>query len=247
MKDPDTGIGGRDGRFPVTRPSAIEAARSGDPAVREGGHGRIVAAYWKPAYVHVRFKWRASNEEAKDLVQGFFTQALEKGFLEQHDPAKASFRTWLRTCLDRFVSKEREATSRQKRGGGLLESLDFDAAERSLAGSPGPSPEEAFHAEWIRSLLELALGDAREKLDATGRGVNFELLRAADLDAGDGGARPSYAELSARFGLPVTKVTNYLHVARAEVRRALVERLRELTSSEDELRAELRRVLGTGA
>ncbi|HEY7924248.1 MAG TPA: hypothetical protein VII62_13770, partial [Vicinamibacteria bacterium] len=55
---------------------------------------------------------------------------------------------------------------------------------------------------------------------------------------------PDYATLAREFALPVTQVTNHLAWARRELRRLVLERLRELTASEDEYRAEARGLLG---
>src|SRR5580704_15868255 len=112
----DTLIGGSSCRFPQTGHTVIGQLASEDDALRALAYEKIVGAYWKPAYKYVRLKWKASNEDAKDLIQGFFTRALDKGFLRQYDSAKASFRTYLRTCLDRFGATERQSAQRLKRG-----------------------------------------------------------------------------------------------------------------------------------
>jgi len=91
-----TKIGGRSGQFPVTQWSAILAARSKDPHQRSRGLEAVAAAYWKPIYMYFRLRWGKSNEDAKDLTQGFFTRVIEKEFLDSFDPAKASLRTFLR-------------------------------------------------------------------------------------------------------------------------------------------------------
>ena len=39
-------------------------------------------------------------------------RALEKDFFDGYDPEKGSFRTYLRTCLDRFVANEKKAAVR---------------------------------------------------------------------------------------------------------------------------------------
>ena len=75
----DTDIGGGQSRFPATRHSAVVASASADPEERTRAFGTLVTSYWKPVYKYVRIKWNAGNEEAKDLTQGFFTQAMEKG------------------------------------------------------------------------------------------------------------------------------------------------------------------------
>ena len=86
----DTSIGGPCSRFPQTQRSVIADLRSADATFRSSAYEKIVAVYWKPAYKHVRLRWRTSNKDAKDLVQGFFTNALDKAFFHDFDPALAT-------------------------------------------------------------------------------------------------------------------------------------------------------------
>ena len=60
----------------------------------------------------------AGPEDAQDLTQEFFTRAFEREYLSRYDPAKARFRTFVRTCLDGFLANEDKAAARLKRGGG---------------------------------------------------------------------------------------------------------------------------------
>ena len=69
-------------------------------------------------------------------------------------------------------------------------------------------------------------------------------LRALRPGGARRGERPSYAQLAAEHGLAVTQVTNFLAAVRRELRRRVLARLRELTASEEEYRAEARNVLG---
>src|ERR1035438_8989546 len=132
--DADTQIGGHNARFPDTRPSAISAAVSDDAARRRPGQEALVSAYWKPVYRYIRIRWRCSNEDAKDLTQGFFAAAIDKKFFEGYDARKGTFRTFLRVCLDRFLANARKFATRQKRSGELVV-LDAE------------SPEEIFERE----------------------------------------------------------------------------------------------------
>src|SRR5579864_8145542 len=113
--DLDTSIGGNQSRFPETRRSAILDLASEDPARLAAASETLIAGYWKPVYKYIRVRWNQSNEDAKDLTQAFFTRVLEKQFFTAYDPAKARFRTYLRTCLDAFLSNESKAASRVKR------------------------------------------------------------------------------------------------------------------------------------
>jgi RNA polymerase sigma factor (sigma-70 family) len=228
--DPDTDIGGPLHKFPVTNHSAIAGARSDDELIRRRAFDVILTSYWKPVYKYVRLKWQASNEDAKDLTQGFFANAFEKNHFAGYDATKASFQTFLRTCLDGFIANERKAGARLKRGGDMDHyQLDFAAAEDELATHATASslnPEEYFHREWMRSMFAMAVETLRERCVESGRTVRFQLFERYDLND-DRDA--SYASLTEEFGLDVTTVNNYLAAARRDFRRIVLEKFRETT------------------
>jgi RNA polymerase sigma factor (sigma-70 family) len=244
--DPDTDIGGAQQRFPITNQSAIAAARSADQAVRQRAFTTILNSYWKPAYKYVRLKWNANNEDAKDLTQGFFANAFEKNHFANYDARKASFQTFLRTCLDGFIANERKAGQRLKRGGDANHfQLDFLSAEDELAlhaANVDLSPEEYFHREWVRSMFTLAVDALRDRCEETKRNVHFQLFEAYDLRDDD--ANVSYASLAEQFGLDQTTVNNYLAATRRDFRRIVLEKLREITATDEEFRTEARSLLG---
>ena len=232
--------------FPSTRHSAVVAIRSQDPGERSRGYDAIVAAYWRPAYIHLRHRWAAAPEDARDLVQGFFADAFEKGTLERFEPGRARFRTWLRVCLDGYAGHAREAAAALKRGGGWTRVvLDFEGAERiaSELQVAGADPDEVFRREWARSVLEGALADLARYADERGQAAAFQMFMTVDVES-DGATRPTYEELAQAHGLPITTVTNHLHRMRREFRRAALERIRALTLDDQEFRDEARALLG---
>jgi RNA polymerase sigma factor (sigma-70 family) len=247
--DSDTGLGGRRDRFPSTRQSVLAAASTGSAGLRREALETVIESYWKPVYKYVRIHWRKSNEEAKDLTQGFFASLLERGLIERYDLARAAFRTYLRMCVDGYVSHEHEAELRLKRGGAArFVQLDFEQAERELSlGAGQTSMEDLFHREWQRHLFSLAIDDLREHCIATSRLVPFRLFEQYDLSDAPGGARPTYDQLAREHGLPVTTVTNHLAWARRELRRLVLERLAAITSGDREFRREARSLLGSDA
>jgi RNA polymerase sigma factor (sigma-70 family) len=246
--DPETGRPGSGGRFPPTRLSVVAAVRDADPEVRRRAEGALAAAYWKPVYKLLRVRWRLDREDAEDLTQEFFAAALSKGTFERYDPAKARFRTYLRTCVDGLAANQRKAAGRLKRGGSAPHlSLDFAGAEEELqrhGAGEELDVEEYFHREWVRSLFGLAIEDLRRWSETAGKAVCFRLFERYDLEGADAPERPTYSELAAETGLPVTQVTNHLAAARRELRRLVLARLRELTGSEREFRDEARLILG---
>lgn len=223
------------------------AVGSDDPVERARAFERLVRAYWKPVYKHLRVRWRLPDEQAADLTQGFFARALEQRMFSTYDPARALFRTYLKLCLDRHVLKDAESRQRQKRGGGVVTlSLDFPAAERELEGLVPPSPdtiESYFDREWTRHLVGMTVDALRERCEQSGKQLTFQVFQRYVLED-DSAERPPYAQLASELGIKVSDVTNYLAFARREFRRLLLEQLREITGSEEELAAEARALLG---
>lgn len=233
--DPDTRIGGAAARFPDTRRTAVLRAGCEDEAVRRVAHQHILEAYWKPVYKYIRWKWRESNDAAKDLTQGFFTRALARDSFADWDPVQASFRTFLRLCVDRFVANEREFAGRRKRNAAGTESVD-----EASAADPFDC-DEYLHREWIRQVFALAVASLQDKYRARRREAAFRAFEMYDL-AQD--ARPSYMEIAAVLNVPSTQVTNYLAAARRDLRRIVLDKLRELTATDREFRSEARAMLG---
>jgi RNA polymerase sigma factor (sigma-70 family) len=242
MSDPDTGIGGNASAFPATHNSAVRAIASPDSSTRSRGYERLIAAYWKPVYKYIRIKWRMNNEDAKDLTQSFFTRAIEKRFFYAYDVDKGAFRTYLRICLDRFLSNEREHSRRLKRSGELAAiDMDFDGAESEVSlggGSSTDSFESYFEKEWTRALFSAALAGLREDCRARGKEIQTRLFERYDLEDDD--PEISYAQLAGEFGISATDVTNHLASARRAFRRILIAKLREITATEREFRSEAR-------
>ena len=233
--------------FPGTRLSVVERTRSGDEETRRIALSTIIEAYWKPAYKYLRVKWTLDPDQAADLTQEFFASTVEKEVVEKYDPARARFRTYLRMCLDGFASNARKAERRLKRGGGVtLVPLDFETAEGEIASHEpaiGADVDELFYREWVRALLERSVADLKRHAEHAGRPEMFEVFARYDLvDEGD--ARPTYTAIAAALNLTAATVTNHLAAMRRQFRKIVLERLRELTSSEEEWETEAARLLG---
>jgi RNA polymerase sigma factor (sigma-70 family) len=233
--------------FPATRLSVVERTRSGDEETRRVALATIIEAYWKPVYKYLRVKWALGPDEAADLTQEFFTSTLEKEVVEKYDPARARFRTYLRLCLDGFASNVRKAERRLKRGGGVtIVPLDFETAEGEIASHEpvaGADVDEMFYREWLRALMDRAVADLKRHAESAGRPIMFEVFARYDL-LDEAETRPTYAELARELDLTAATVTNHLAAMRRQFRTIVLDRLRELTSSEEEWEAEAARLLG---
>ena len=104
-----------------------------------------------------------------------------------------------------------------------------------LAGTAA-SPLEDLRRVVLAAVEELrGVSEAREKQKA------FKLFEAYDLTDEE---NISYADLAARFSLPLSEVNNQLAWARREFRRIALERLRALCDSQDEFVREAKALFG---
>jgi DNA-directed RNA polymerase specialized sigma24 family protein len=233
----------RDG-FPFTRWSVLSAAVSDVPEKRRLGVAKIAETYWRPLYVYLRIKHRLPAADAQDALQGFLAELWSGDALASFDPAKARFRTWLRVCLDHWFANMRRAERAEKRGGrSELISIDFagvDSFVDQMERREREEPESRYEQEWIRALYEFAVEATRRKYTEAGKAADFGMFERYALS----GESVSYEDLSRASALPVTTVTNRLAAVRRELRRAVLDQLRELTATEEEFRAEAERVLG---
>jgi len=222
----------------------VASLGNSEPEVRRAAFDALATAYWKPVFKYVRLKWSAAPDEAADLTQAFFLKAYEKAYFASFDPAKAKFRTFLRTCLDRFVGNTRQENRRLKRGGGVeFVPFDFAAAELELqqqhAGDAVQELETFFHREWLRSLFGVAVDRLRVWCASNRRPARFTIFERYDL-VEDDSMRPTYATLARELNLSVTDVTNELAAARRDFRRFVLMVLREQCATDEEFENEAR-------
>lgn len=226
--------------FLPTRWSVVaRAAGPPEPAAR-AALDDLCRAYWYPLYAFLRRSGK-SPEDAEDLVQGFFAQAIEKGWIGDADPARGRFRTFLLAALKHHASHEAEKARAQKRGG-ERPPIPFDTAdgERRYAMEPATeeTPERLFERRFALETLDRALARTAERARAgpPERAERFEALLPLLWDEG-----PAQREVAERLGISETAVKVALHRLRAQVREDLRAEVAETLSDpahdlDDELR-----------
>lgn len=222
--------------FPATAWSTILRGKVTDPAVRRQALEKLFARYWRPVYCSLRFGWNRSSEDAKDHVQGFFMNLLERDFLQDVDPAKGRFRAFLKVALKHYMLNEKRDAKRQKRGG-AFKTFTLDGFEEVTA-EPG-DPDTVFDNAWYRTVLRNAIDELREKLASAGKEAYFRVFELHDLVS----KRPSYDALAQQVGITETDVRNYLHYARKVLRRIVVHHVSQYALDEKDAREELRWIL----
>jgi len=215
-------------RFPTTEWSLVLTAGYAQTAESRKALASLCERYWYPLYAYVR-RSGYDVEDAQDLVQGFFAELLDKGFLRKANEDLGRFRSFLLGSLKYHILNERRRERAQKRGGGQTAvSLDFEAAEGRYRLEPAdPStPARVFEKRWALSLLDLTLGKLREEFVQEGKPEIFDRYKA--FLSFDGPPEP-YLEVAAELGTSVGTVKSAIHrlrkrfadLMRAEIARTL--------------------------
>lgn len=230
-------------RFATTRWSIVVAAAGDDSTEGRAALESLCTAYWFPLYAFVR-RQGEGVEDARDLVQGFFAELLEKDYLAQADRERGRFRTFLITAFRHYASKERAKERALKRGGGVaILSFDFSDGENRYLREPADerTPERLFERRWALTLLDEALGRLRAEHRSAGREDLFGALRGTIVPGG--GETEPYAALGERLGMSEGAVKVAAHRLRRRYREVLRAAIAETVADPSEVDDEIRHLL----
>jgi RNA polymerase sigma factor (sigma-70 family) len=226
-------------RFASTRWSLVAAAGQGaSPEAREA-LAVLCQTYWYPLYAYARRRLPTA-EDAQDATQEFFAQLLEKDYLQAADPERGKFRSFLLTAFQRFLTKERDKTNAQKRGGGRrILPLDFQAGERRFRLEPADqaTADSIYERRWALTLLEQALTRLRLEFTNAGKQQLFEQLKGTLT--GDGSVEP-YSQIGEALAMSEQAVKVAVHRMRQRYKELLRAEIAQTVATADEIEDELR-------
>ena len=239
----ETEIGGSRRRFPTTHWSQLAVVRDSPTREHQDVLNLLIQRYWKPMYCYVRHRGYG-NEDAKDLVQEFFTLWLVKRLFGRADPKRGRFRTYLLSSLKNFLSNARRAAHAQRRRppGGFV-SIHKLATDEGVAFEPveRETPEAVFNRTWATELVLRVLRLLEEECRATDKEAHYDLFRQRIINPALNGAQPpTLRELAQALGLTEKQAANRLVTARRAYQRLLREEIRIYASSEEDLAMEVR-------
>jgi DNA-directed RNA polymerase specialized sigma24 family protein len=243
MKTDDyTRIGDSGGRFPPTDWTAIGEVRLEDDPRSRSLIAGLVGDYWKPVYCYLRRKGH-SNEDAKDLTQGFFEEVvLGRELIQRANPAKGRFRTLVLTALDRYLANVHRGQTARKR----IPPDKLIALERVNDGdlpqsAPHLTQEESFHYAWVAGLLDRVLAEVEAECWGRGMVVHWSLFHDRVLEPiMEDKDPPPLAELCARYGLEeATRASNMIFAVKRRLQAALKRHVRQSVACEEEISEEM--------
>jgi len=166
-------------------------------AKKESEDGRraladLCDAYYEPVVAFLRCELRDADS-AREMSHAFFAEMLAGGTIAAAERERGRFRGYLLGAVKHFLSHQREAARRMKRGGGAAHvSLDEDATgAMEIPDARQASPDAAFDREWALTTLARAMEAVREECTKDGRADFFQQVKpwlTGDATHGDQGA-----------------------------------------------------------
>lgn len=153
----------------------------------------------------LRPKEGQNDEDAQDLVQGFFGQLLSRRDLADVHPDKGRFRRCSQAA-GHYLANEWHRAHALKRGGATefvaLEATDPEGRYLREPASDA-SPEVIYDRAWANQLLSTVLSRLRAEASREGSLDRFEALKGFLL--GERGGEP-YADLASRLGMTESSI-----------------------------------------
>ena len=229
--------------FPTTDWGVFAQLHNSNPEAKRVALDILARRYWKPVFIFLKYTGH-DEESAKDLTQAFFADWIEKDVFSKAEASKGRFRSFMLSCLKRFVSNQHRAEKAQKRkpAAGLV-SLDelMDDTEMPFQPADTMTPELIFDRAWASQVVLLVLRRLEQECRQDGKGSHFDIFTRRIINPIlKGDAEPSMADLSQEYALSEKQAANQLLTARRAYQRLLRDELRLYAQSEDEVSAETR-------
>jgi hypothetical protein len=171
--------------------------------------------YYEPVITFLRCELRDADA-ARELSHAFFAEMLAGSTIAAADQARGRFRSYLLGAAKHFLSHQREAARRLKRGRGVpAVSLDDEQAA-AVADGGVVSPDAAFDRQWALTVLERALDALAAECAAAGQAEFFE--KAKPWLTGDA-AHGDQAALAESCGMSAAALKMAVHRLKQRFRR----------------------------
>jgi RNA polymerase sigma-70 factor (ECF subfamily) len=202
--------------FRTTRWTQVSRAKADSPEGR-CALAELCSAYYEPVAAFLRYELRDADA-ARELAHDFFAHMLAGGAIARADQERGRFRSYLLGAVKHFLSHQREALQRLKRGGGV-ENLSLNETEARLVPDAGVlSPDAAFDRQWALTVVAHALEALRRECVAEGRADFFEQVKP--WLTGDA-ARGDQTALAAGCGLNANALKVTVHRLKRRFRQLL--------------------------
>ena len=206
--------------FRTTRWTQVSRAKADSPEGRRA-LAELCNAYYEPVAAFLHYELQDADA-ARELAHDFFAHMLGGGTIARADQERGRFRSYLLGAVKHFLSHQRAALQRLKRGGGVENLLLNETEARSVPDAGVLSPDAAFDRQWALTVVAHALEALRRECVAEGRADFFEQVKpwlTGDAVRGDQAALAAGCSMNANaLKVAVHRLKRrFRHLLKAEV------------------------------
>jgi len=227
--------------FAPTRWTLVLRCR-GDSEEARAALSELCGIYYRPVFEYLKHDC-GDEEKARELAHEFFARILQRGGINNVDPQRGRFRSYLLGALKHFIIERHRFENRKKRGGNVLTEsidekveLDDDEVERQIPDTSRSQLELLFDREWALTVLERALKEVENKYNEEGKSQLFELLK---LWLAPCETALSQREVAEKLGMSESAVKVAIHRLRQRFREAVKYQLAQTVHDPSEIKDEL--------
>lgn len=226
--------------FHTTRWTMVMRAQGEAPEAR-AAMGDLCEAYWMPVFRFLRREGR-DKDQCQELAQEFFSRLLTSKTIDQAEPMKGRFRSYILGALKHFLANQRRDEGRQKRGGdAVIESIESGGSETSPGlqlPDSGATPTDAyFDRHWALAVMERGLTTVEESFGESAKKRQFEVLKPWLVGDVEG---LSQADAAAELEMSPGAIKVAIHRLRQKFGEAIRQEIAETVDTEEEIAEELR-------
>jgi RNA polymerase sigma-70 factor (ECF subfamily) len=184
--------------FRTTRWTQVSRAKADSPEGRRA-LAELCNAYYEPVTTFLRYELRDADA-ARELAHDFFAHLLAGGAIARAEQERGRFRSYLLGAVKHFLSNQRAARQRLKRGGGVPNISLHETEVHSVPDAGVLSPDAAFDRQWALTAVAHALEALRNECIAEGRADFFEMVKpwlTGDTAHGDQAALAEHCGMNA--------------------------------------------------
>jgi len=239
-------MGGATETFLTTHWSLIEGIQKQQDPER-AMIGLLLKRYWKPVYCYLR-RSGYSNEQAKDLTQGFFHEViLGRQLVQKADPSKGRFRAFVLHTLKQYViDEQRRQTTQRHIPPEKLVPLDVEDPPAQIEAMSTLDAEGSFNYTWKADLLDRVLAEVRDRYARQGMEGHWGVFQDRLVGPVMSDCPPvPYAEICRKYGIEnEATAANMLKTAKRLFRSILEKYVRQTVVCGEAVEEELQEIFG---
>jgi DNA-directed RNA polymerase specialized sigma24 family protein len=219
-----TSFGGSNSQFQSTEWTKIM-----NSSVSESILGELYMKYWRPVYSYLRRKG-FNNDQAKDLIQGFFSEKiLGQQLVQKADRTKGKFRTFLLTAIKNYAIDLYR-----------INKPLYEPHEEIEISSNINDPETEFDIVWAKELLHSVLGELEVECRNRNKMIHWNIFRSWFLEPNISTEEANMSVICEKYGVDdVDKAYNMISNLKGRFRKILRHRFSFYLVSETEIDDEI--------